>query len=194
MRWNARLQSRWLALAIMCGVVLTRDAFERTMWSHMLLQIPIVVWAGARMTQAFVGARFRRWNVTGAPGLLLASATIACWMIPRLLDAAVESWWVDAGKFAMLLCAGAIARWSWANGTAIARVFTVGNAAWMTGTVGMLLLDAPTRLCVRYGANDQRVAGYAMLGVTLTVVVLAIVRVAFPVRMPLTAISAEPAQ
>ena len=48
--------------------------------------------------------------------------------------------------------------------------------AWMTATIGLLLLDAPTRLCVNYGASDQRVAGYGLLVVTVLVVVKALLR------------------
>ncbi|WP_396220739.1 hypothetical protein [Gemmatimonas sp.] len=45
----------------------------------------------------------------------------------------------------------------------ILQHFVLGSTAWMTATVGMRLLDAPTLLCVTYGVSGQRITGYGML-------------------------------
>lgn len=39
--------------------------------------------------------------------------------------------------------------------------------AWMMATIGMLLLDAPVRLCTSYGSSDQRETGIAMIALTV---------------------------
>lgn len=49
-------------------------------------------------------------------------------------------------------------------------------SAWMTATVGMLLLDASNRLCVSYQFEDQQLIGYTLIGLTLVGVVAALVR------------------
>ena len=87
--------------------------------------------------------------------------------VPRALDAAVEHLAIDALKLLSLVAAGAIARYSWRVASAIVRTFVIGHMAWMTATIGMLLLDAPVRLCTSYGSSDQRETGIAMIALTV---------------------------
>jgi hypothetical protein len=91
---------------------------------------------------------------------------------------------VDVAKALSLWAIGVVGARSWRATGGIVQLFVLGNMAWMTATVGMLLLDAPTRLCVNYGASDQRITGYGLLLVTLLVVVKALLRasVALPSR------------
>ncbi len=177
---------------LLLSLVAFRMGLEQSMWLHMLVQMPLLVLAGIWLAsprppspeplsrqpdrKTPVLAMLLPYNVAGVPGLLLASAAIAVWMIPRPLDAATESWMVDALKFALLVVSGAIGAASWRQAGTVVRLFVLGNAVWMAATVGVLLLDAPNRVCVRYGANDQTVAGYGLVLATLFVVVAALVR------------------
>ena len=167
----------WLALSGL--LVATRGLLEQRMATQMLLQIPLLLGLGVRMSayNAGVTSTPSRWNVQGAAGLLLSSATVATWMVPRMLDAAVEDWRIDLLKACMLIAAGWVARRSWRDATMIVQIFALGMAAWMTATVGMLLLNASNRLCVSYGFGDQQVTGYTLIGLTLVGVVAALVRV-----------------
>lgn len=179
--FNLWLRRRGLpALGILLLLSVTRVPLERVMPVHMLLQIPLLVVLGIWCAGDSLGCAARRWNVAGAPGLLLASSIVACWMVPRLLDAAIEFRATDALKFITLVIAGAIGAQSWRIAPTIVRVFVAGNALWMTATVGMLLLDAPVRLCVRYGAADQQHTGYAMLGITAAAIVMALLSAELP--------------
>jgi len=170
------------ALGLLLLLFATRATTERIMWVHMVIQIPALVSIGVWCAGQSPGWSVRRWNVAGAPGLLLASSIVACWMVPRLLDAAVERTAVDALKFGSLVLAGAIGYWSWRIAPTLVRVFAAGNAAWMMATVGLLLLDAPVRLCVRYGSTDQQHTGYALIGITAVVIVSALLRAGLPLQ------------
>ena len=85
---------------------------------------------------------WRRWNVQGVAGLLIVSGVLMTWMVPRALDAAVEHLAIDVLKLLSLVAAGAIALYSWRVASAIVRTFVIGNMAWRTATIWMLLLDA----------------------------------------------------
>ncbi len=176
------------ALIALLACLASRLILERTMWAQMLLQLPLLLVVGAYLASALArrdvhdltAARASAWNPQGAAGLVLASGVVTLWMIPRLLDAALEQPLVDAAKMSMLLAAGAIGWISWRAAMPIVRVFMLGNVAWMTATVGVLLLDSPVRLCASYGANDQRVTGYGLVLIALFVVVAAFVRFSAP--------------
>jgi hypothetical protein len=182
------VRNRRVAIALLLFVVLTRGLLERRMYLHMLVQLPMLMLAGGLLSGEF-WLRTRRsspqmadWNVAGAAGLLLAATTVAFWMIPRMLDTAVEQWPVDVLKAATLIVAGIMGRWSWLRATTLVRVFIAGNSLWMTATVGMLLLDAPVRLCAQYGTADQNITGYSLLCATVMGVVTALVVASGPAR------------
>ncbi len=165
-----------IGLSALGVAILARGALEQTMQRHMLMQLPLLFGAGMLLGYSVslrgnVRAMWRGWNVQGVAGLLLVSGVLATWMVPRALDAAVEHLAIDALKLLSLVAAGAIALHSWRSASAIVRTFVIGNMAWMTATIGMLLLDAPVRLCTSYGASDQRETGIAMIALTIAGVV-----------------------
>jgi len=164
------------ALVLSCWAA--RATLDGTMWLQMLVQAPILVVAGVLAARDVPPARswLRAWNAHGIAGLTLAAGGVMLWMIPRLLDAAVEHPSVDALKYATLVASGAIGAVSWRAAGVVVRVFLFGNATWMTATIGLLLLDSASRLCANYTMNDQQYAGYGLLVVTLTAVIFALVR------------------
>ncbi|KFN45393.1 hypothetical protein N790_10050 [Arenimonas malthae CC-JY-1] len=133
---------------------------------HMLVQIPLLVLAGHWLS-AVLPARFRQtlqsFNAHGVSGWVLASLALAFWMLPRALDAAVATPWIDAAKFSVLLLAGAALRGSWAASRPVIQLFFIGNWAWMTATVGLLYVEAPQRLCNAYLLGDQATTGYGLI-------------------------------
>jgi hypothetical protein len=184
-----------LAVATVALVAVTRAPLEATMQRQMLLQLPLLFAAGlllgasiaprdtTRSREESSASWLGAWNVQGIAGLLLVSGVVMTWMVPRALDAAVESVVVDVVKASSLVAAGAIAWLSWRAASALVRTFVVGNVAWMMATFGMLLLDTPARLCANYGASDQRVTGISMIILTVAAVVATAVRALyFPQR------------
>jgi hypothetical protein len=172
----------WSAVALLLAAIIARDALERSMFAHMVVQIPMLLGAGVLLAAA-MGRQgdapradaTRGYNAYGIAGLLLAGGIVATWMVPRALDAAVEHAAWDSGKFGTLVAAGVLAHWSWWRASTIVRAFFVGNGLWMNATVGLLIVDAPARLCTSYTTNDQSRAGYALVGITIGIAVVAAV-------------------
>ena len=159
-----------LALVLLLPPV--ASVLESRMALHMLVQIPALAVAGALLagrgkTRDPAGGsgaqRLRAFDPGGVPGLLLAAGILTTWMIPRALDLAATQRGTDALKAATLLLAGALIRRSWARAGAITQAFVLGNMTWMAAVAGLLLRDAPVRLCTTYLEADQVHAGTGLL-------------------------------
>src|SRR5262245_40434709 len=81
-----------LAGSIIIGVLAMptiRAALENGMAAHMLVQIPLLVFAGVGLA-ASIPQQLKRWLATfdgrGVPGVLLAGFASSYWMLPRALD------------------------------------------------------------------------------------------------------------
>ncbi len=170
------------SVALVIGCMAARVTLESTMWLQMLLQIPLLITAGVLASRVISSepSWLRRWNRQGISGLVLTAGVVAFWMIPRILDAAVEHVGVDLLKASTVWTVGVIGAVSWRAAGAIVQLFVLGNMAWMMATVGLLLLEAPTRLCVNYGTSDQQFTGYGLLLVTVFAVVKALLRASVP--------------
>jgi hypothetical protein len=184
------MRARMVRGGVLAGLLLlpwVRVALEASMALHMLVQIPLFVVAGAWLASARehgdrASSRWSAVNVGGVPGLLLASSVITAWMIPRALDLAATHLLVDLFKVATLLIAGACLRHSWSAAGSITQAFVLGNLAWMAAVVGLLLRDAPIRVCTSYLESDQVVAGTGLLLLAAVAGVRWLLAVAFPVR------------
>jgi hypothetical protein len=163
-------------LFLACGLIFALPpvaAFAlNSMFGQMLFQIPLIFGA-ATIPGYCLGARssraWRQWNLEGVPGLLLATLTLTFWMIPIALDhAASDSSW-EASKIVSLIVAGVIAGISWTASSTVARAFFLGNLLWMTATVGLLYQEYPQRLCNAYLWEDQSLTGEALVGVSVVV-------------------------
>jgi hypothetical protein len=168
-------RSRWAGGVLAVALVLppVAGALESRMSLHMLVQIPLLIVAGALLVgnaRATAGVFSHRWtrarrdvDPNGVAGLLLSASIVTTWMIPRALDLATTQRSVDAFKVVSLLLAGALIRHSWRAASAITRAFVLGNMTWMAAVVGLLLRDAPVRLCTSYLVSDQVHAGTGLL-------------------------------
>jgi hypothetical protein len=151
-------------LAITLAATPVRDVLVARMSLHMLVQVPLLLLAGwllrGRATTRSVDAPF---DPAGAPGLLLGTAVLTAWMIPRALDLAVTSSSVAWLQSVTLVVTGALMRGAWARAGALGQAFFVGNLTWMAAVAGLLLRDAPVRLCTTYLERDQYYAGTGLL-------------------------------
>src|SRR3546814_7513908 len=69
------------------------------------------------------------WNWQGVTGLLLASGAMACWMLPRVMDAAATQAWVDTVKYLSLpLAVGVPLALSWPAAGFVVRGLFVAEA------------------------------------------------------------------
>lgn len=176
--WRRRLVVGGLVLA-WGGLWLTRVAWERTMLAHMGAQLPLLallgvlgVWAATTVPRIAAYAR-SDW---GLPTAILCSAVLAVWMVPRLLDAAVELVAIDALKFVTVPGSAGLLTLVLRTARPPVQLFVAGNLAFMTAVVGKVLIDSPTRVCVSYGDADQRLAGAALIALVLVLTTIIALR------------------
>ena len=159
----------WFALALPW----VREALEGVMWTHMLVQIPLLAVAGALAAAglpARVKARFAEWNRGGVTGTLVALIVSSWWMVPRALDWVLASPGMETLKFVSLpLFVGLPIALSWRSLGFIGRGFVIANVLPMWAVVGWLYLAAPIRVCNYYLVDQQAMAGAGLLGLSAAV-------------------------
>ncbi|HET7610570.1 MAG TPA: hypothetical protein VFK29_02155 [Rhodanobacteraceae bacterium] len=162
---------RWLRLALWAGLALppVRHALEATMTLQMLVQIPLLAVAGwwlAPLLARRLLEPLAAWNCNGISGILLASFAAAVWMLPRMLDAALQNPWVALAKFTSVpLLVGLPLALSWPRAGFVVRGLWLAEAIAMMFRVGWLYMASPVRLCSNYLLDDQRQLGRAMLAI-----------------------------
>jgi hypothetical protein len=174
-RWRAGLG---LALWAVLALSPVRHVLEASMTLQMLVQIPLLAlagwWVAASLPRRWIEAS-DAWNRSGISGMLLASFAAAVWMLPRMLDAALETPWVTLAKFVSVpLLIGVPLAVSWPRAGFVVR------GAWLVEVVatafrlGWMYLVSPVRLCSNYLLDDQQRLGQWMLAIgVLATLVLA---------------------
>jgi hypothetical protein len=148
-----------------------RRALEASMTAHMLLQIPLLVLAGALLVPcipANLRRGFEELDAHGVAGMLMAAFASSYWMLPRALDAALSSPLAELAKFGSLpLLVGVPLALSWPRMGPIGRGFVLANAISMIAVVGWLYRESPVRLCSWYLVDQQVLLGNALLALAL---------------------------
>ncbi len=156
-----------------------RPWLEASLVGHMLVQIPLLVVAGALLARSLPAAWRRgigRLDRSGLAGLLLALFVVAYWLLPRNLDAAV----LDAGTgWAKIVTLVLLAGLSLGLSARYIPLLVRG-VLWVKGTamffvMGWLYREAPDRLCNAYLIGEQQLLGNLMLlvgGVSLLTILL----------------------
>jgi hypothetical protein len=179
--WLHRRQALWgIYLSLLLAAPPLRGELEERMSTHMLVQMPALVVAGALIAHAAspgVRRRLHAWNAHGIAGLTLAALVLALVMIPRLLDLVLVHPSVEAAKFAALLACGAALRWSWRPAGIVVQGFFLGNALPMMAIAGWLYETAPARVCNAYRLDEQQWLGQALSWVAVAVAAAWLVRV-----------------
>lgn len=156
-----------------------RQAVEASMFTHMVLQLPLLVFAGVFAGRRMSGpmtARIAAFDALGLSSALMVIVTSFAWMIPSALDLALLSPAVNLLKFVSLWASGFLL------GTALRRLtlgietFLLGNVGWMLATAGLLYMDATTRLCVNYLFDEQRAAGIGLMAMAVLLGIRLMVR------------------
>lgn len=153
-------------------VFLLKDWLEANMARHMLIELTVLVIAGAGLGSAIpkrLDMLIGRCNQLGLSGFVLASLTLAYWMIPAALDAAVLHGPVNAAKYTSLIVCGALLPSSFRAGPLAVQAFFVGNLGWMMATVGLIYQNNPQQLCVNYLVDEQSAAGEGLVAAAVIV-------------------------
>jgi uncharacterized paraquat-inducible protein A len=152
-----------------------RHAIEARMSTHMLVQFPALLLAGALLAAPLArrcSRGLQRWNELGITGLVAVALTMALLMVPRVLDLALVDPRVEALKLMALLASGAALAVSWQRAGTVIQAFFLGNMLPMLAVVGTLYQDAPTRLCNAYLLGDQQRLGAALVWLAVGIVTL----------------------
>ena len=162
----------WIGLAL----PFARAGLEARLVTHVLILLLGLATAGYLIG---VGLRphfasvLDRWNRYGATGLALAISTGAIWMLPRSIDASLDSGLVESAKFVSLpLLLGVPLGLSWPRFGTVLRGFLKANFLSMMIFFGWLYIAAPVRLCNSYLTDDQTLLGMAFLVITAVLSVL----------------------
>jgi len=162
----------WLGLALPPA----RALLEASMTRQMLIQMPLLAlvgwWLAAAVPAVWRDA-INRWNAHGINGFLIASLTGMLWMVPRMLDEALDLPWVEVAKFtSMPLLIGLPLALSWPRAGFVLRAAVLVEAIATAFRLAWLYLASPVRLCSSYLLDDQQRLGQGLLvlGLTLCVV------------------------
>lgn len=174
-----------LAAAVLFAIVATPVGgwTASTMAGHVLVQIPMLIAAGFVLGRLFE-PRIRRalavLNAGGIAGILLASFTIAFWMIPRWLDGSLTSDWIAGAKYlSLVLLAGMPLAWSWSRLHPVARGVVKIEFLAMLFRLGWLYLISPDRFCNNYLLTDQVWLGRGMIVVAISLSITWLIPVFF---------------
>ncbi len=140
---------------------LVRETLEARLVTHLLVQFPLLLAAGALVAGPPCGPT--RWNRGGATGLALAAAISAFWMLPRSIDASLADLRFEAAKLASLSIAGAALARSLPRVPWLARQLLAAQTLAMAAAMGWLYTALPERLCLRYLRSEQDELGTALL-------------------------------
>lgn len=149
-----------------------RHTLEQLPITHMIIQLPLLALVG----MSFVDAIPARWlkqlehtGLTGGAGLLVAIFTALFWMIPRSLDAAIDSTGYEITKFISVpFLLGVPLRLSWYGVSEVVRGFVGAQFIAMLAFLGWLYAASPVRVCNNYLAADQEQLGWCLLLIALS--------------------------
>lgn len=147
---------------------------ESTMFLHMLVQLPLLIFSGWLMGKEILkkfSSFFDKWNANGVPGIIMVLCITTYWMLPRALDDALTVWYVELFKFISLpFLGGLLFRESWNKLQTIGKSFVYLNYLPMFGLMAWLYMDLPIQLCNNYLEYEQKSVGWGFLVLTMSMV------------------------
>lgn len=172
-----------MALALLVLAPPLGPWLQQTMTRHMLAQYPALVLVGVLGARALpwpVHRRLRPFNPAGGPALFAALVLLSAAMVPRVLDAAVTSTSANVCKALLLVGTGLCGALGWRPAGTAGQAFVIGNGVWMLAAGGLVLRDAPVRLCASYLEGDQARAGLGLVCLSVMVGAAWLMRVVRP--------------
>lgn len=155
------------SMALVLSLPPLRPLIEQSMVWHMLVQMPLLVLAGACAAAAWTPARELRWNRFGLTGFMLAQCIVAYWMIPAMVDRAVVLPAADAVKLVSLWIAGVALRHGYRQAPPAVQLFFIGYGLPMMAWLGLYMVNTDLRLCNAYSLQSQWRAGWGLVGLAV---------------------------
>lgn len=149
--------------------VLSKGALEKLPLTHILVQLPLLICVGYLLVEENsqkIGDWYidGEWNRGGYASILIAIFTIAFWMLPRSIDGAISSGYMELLKFLTVpLLIGVPLKLGWKRAHPILKGFLKAQAISMLGVAAFIYIHAPIRICNSYLENAQQDLGYGFL-------------------------------
>lgn len=135
---------------------------DGSMSRHMLLQMPLLAALGYAAAPVWRMPRLRL-AALGLCGVFFVMGTLAFWMLPRSLDAAVTVAWVDQLMHLNMLAAGCLLAFALSRLPFHSKMaFGVYSLA-MLLTAGVVYATAIVPVCATYSVQQQSAAGTLLL-------------------------------
>jgi len=164
-------------LACLLLALVPRHWLESSMFTHMLVQLPLLFGAGMLLFGRLYWPRalvaVDRYGLTSLTALLFVSAY---WMIPRALEQCLRLPVAEAAKVVSLTLAGAALPGALRRARLVIQIFFLGNFCWMSAIAGIQYQDMPQRLCNAYLLDDQLVTGMGLVTLSILVAIAWCVR------------------
>lgn len=147
-----------------------RVFLESIMIAHMLIQMPLLIVAGALLDGVIIERYdhlFSKWDTDGVASILIVLFVTLYWMLPRTMDEALSLWFIELFKFISLPIVGIALRYSWIKLRTVGKSFIFLNYISMFAMMSWIYIDAPMRVCNNYLEDEQKILGWGFLVITL---------------------------
>lgn len=159
-----------LAVAIVGFCWFFRGWLESDPVTHVLIQLPLLAFAGALVAHALKSLMHRSHrlheirNQAALPLILVAIFTTAFWMLPRSIDAALVDPLMELAKFVTVPGMIGAPLWvGWRRAHPLLRGFLKAQTVSMLAVMAFLYTHAPIRICNAYLVADQERLGFGFL-------------------------------
>ena len=166
-------------LALALSVPPLRSLIEQSMAWHMVVQMPLLVLAGALAARAlpaifalpawsawFAGPAAQRladFNHFGLSSFMAAQGIVAYWMLPLAIDRAVVNPSFDVLKLLTLFISGLLLHSAFKRAPMALQLFFMGYWVAMMAWLGSYFASTDLRLCNAYSQASQVATGWSLL-------------------------------
>ena len=158
-------------LAVAFSAPPLRFVIEQSMAWHMVVQMPLLVAAGALTARAFpalgLALKWNDFNLFGLTGFMAAQGIIAYWMLPSAIDRAIVNPGFDMLKLLTLFVSGALLRDAFQRAPMALQLFFIGYWVSMMCWLGIYFATTDLRLCNAYSLESQIATGWGLLSLGL---------------------------
>ncbi len=161
----------WIFCALAYSLFAINTNFEASMINNVLIAYTLLIYCGWKLGSSFDIEQ--HWlnklsNYKGIAGVLIASFTLAFWMIPNWMELAASNTQIQLIKhFSMFTLVGLPLGLSWSQSNFVIRGFVKIELLSMLLRLGWIYLISPTRLCNIYSLSEQALLGKALLSLAV---------------------------
>lgn len=142
------------------------SGFEARLFNNVLIGYPLLAYCGWQLGITIrPNTKIQKlFNFQGLSGIIVATFTLAFWMIPNWMELGVTNTLTQLTKhLSILLLVGLPLGASWSQSNFIIRGFVKIELLSMLLRLGWIYLISPTRLCNIYSLNEQNQLGIGLL-------------------------------